>query len=76
MAKDDHYCYWVADRPCTSSASASTVGSLTLDGRRPRYSSQPPFSVAGTHLDSHEGRYTVDVCGWLSRGQGVVLVWR
>jgi hypothetical protein len=37
MAKSDHFCYWVADRPLYLERITFDCRALTLDGRRPRY---------------------------------------
>jgi hypothetical protein len=76
MAKADHYCYWVAGRPIELERIVFDCRGLTLGGERPAFTCQPFFASEGVHVAEQDGRFTVDVYGFVGRGQAAILSWR
>lgn len=77
LCKDDHYCYWLADRPMFIERISFDVSRFMV-ARTARFNVQPFMancSVRSSRLASGPV-FTIDVRNWLVKGQGAILSWR
>jgi hypothetical protein len=74
MARSDHYCFWVADRPTFLTTMTFDASGMTL-GKGERFTLQPCFRGPAYEPRPHDNVYEIHVDGWIVRGQGAVLVW-
>lgn len=77
--KDDHYCFWTADRPLYLRQFSINVARFTPvpETSRPGKVTLQPFSMASGE-DFGVGDtadHTTHVENWLVRGQGFVVIW-
>ncbi len=78
LSKEDHFCYWVADRPIyVRSMSVDLHQFQPLDAAKRGRITVHPFMMAGVAdpVSAPASLYSLAVENWLVRGQGVTIVW-
>jgi hypothetical protein len=75
MARSDHYCSWVAERPTFLKKMTFDASGMKLD-KDERFTLQPCFRGPATEPKKpRDNFYEIFVNGWIVRGQGALLVW-
>ncbi len=77
MRKDDHYLFWVADRPIF--IETLSIDASRFSGKAATHFICQPFIVANSTrepLTETNYIYTIEVHNWIVKGQGVIFSWR
>lgn len=78
MRKDDHYCYWVADRPMYLENLTFNATNFSMTPQT-KFVFQPfvaNFSELADEYYSTPAYHSIDIHNWIVKGQGVILTWR
>lgn len=77
LEKNDHYCYWVADRPLQLENISIDVSQLTpmTEDRAGAITLVPFMGNLTQRLELEDGRCEIPGPTWLVRGQGFALIW-
>jgi len=78
LSKQDHFCYWVADRPTfVRNLSVDLNRFRPLEPAKEERITVYPFMMAGAaeSVSRPASLYSLAVENWLVRGQGIAVVW-